>query len=117
MISHCANPECGAPFHYLRGGRLYRFEVNSPPGAWREVPNAITTLRPPRATVYFWLCDECSATYSLKFSPRRGLVLGRLVKGLRPARSAPVVIDGEPESSEQTILTCAHCRPEAVHEN
>jgi hypothetical protein len=27
MISHCANPDCGVPFHHLRGGRLFRFEV------------------------------------------------------------------------------------------
>lgn len=117
MISHCANQECGAPFHYLRGGRLYRFEVHSQGGAGHEIPNAIIRLKPARATVYFWLCQECSATHSLKFSASRGLVLGRLVNGERPARNAPVVIDGELESTEQKILTCPHCRPEAVHQN
>ena len=30
MISHCANPRCTLPFHYLRGGRLYRFDIISP---------------------------------------------------------------------------------------
>jgi hypothetical protein len=27
MISQCANPACNKPFHYRRGGRLYRFEM------------------------------------------------------------------------------------------
>ena len=68
MISHCANPRCTLPFHYLRGGRLYRFDITSPSRPCADVPNAVCTLTPPRPTVFFWLCDECPSKYSLRFN-------------------------------------------------
>jgi hypothetical protein len=46
MISHCANPSCALPFHYLRGGRLYRFDITSPSTPRADVPNAICRLKP-----------------------------------------------------------------------
>ncbi len=36
MISNCANPACNKPFHYLRGGRLYRFDAPLPQLAFRS---------------------------------------------------------------------------------
>jgi len=35
MISHCANPRCTLPLHYLRGGCLYRFELHRPYAVYR----------------------------------------------------------------------------------
>ena len=52
MISHCANSRCTLPFHYLRGGRLYRFDITSPSRPCADVPNAVCTLTPSRA-LYF----------------------------------------------------------------
>ena len=52
MISHCASPRCTLPFHYLRGGRLYRFDITSPSRPCADVPNAVCTLTPSRATVF-----------------------------------------------------------------
>ena len=46
MISHCANPECHRPLHYLRGGRVYRFDVKSPVELCQDVPDAICAVRP-----------------------------------------------------------------------
>ncbi len=46
--SHCANPRCTLPFHYLRGGRLYRFDITSPSRPCADVPNAVCTLTPSR---------------------------------------------------------------------
>ncbi len=77
MISHCANPRCTLPFHYLRGGRLYRFDITSPSRPCADVPNAVCTLTPPRPTVFFWLCDECSSKYSLRFNFHDGIGLLR----------------------------------------
>lgn len=95
MISHCANPKCRAPLHYLRGGRLYRFDVKSPVEPCQDVPNAICTSKPARAAIFFWLCEECCTRFSLKFDLRLGV---RLVSN-RPAARAlprtPVVIAGE----------------------
>lgn len=83
MISTCANPECRKPFHYLRGGRLYRFDAASPAAYPEDVSNAVCATNSRRCAVFFWLCRECSSRLSLKFngrevsvtpsnSPRRG---------------------------------------------
>lgn len=47
MVSQCINPECRAPFVYLRNGRLF------------AVPRKSASRT--RATVeYFWLCESCA---------------------------------------------------------
>jgi hypothetical protein len=63
MISQCANPECRVPLHYLRGGRLYRFDVKSPVEPCHDVPNAICTSKPAQAAIFFWLCEECCSRF------------------------------------------------------
>lgn len=30
MVNHCANPQCCKPFHYLRDGRVYLFNMSKP---------------------------------------------------------------------------------------
>ena len=47
MVSQCANPDCGAPFLYLRQGKLFAIPR---PGF------------PPRHSrvEYFWLCGNCA---------------------------------------------------------
>lgn len=95
MISHCANPECGAPLHYLRGGRLYRFELRSPAEPCHDVPNAICTSKPAHAAIFFWLCERCCSRFSLKFDVQMGV---RLVPERAPVRrfsSTPVVRAGD----------------------
>lgn len=97
MISHCANPECAIPFHYLRGGRLYRFEVRRPSEPYEDVPNSICSLQASPATVFFWLCESCCSTLTLKFAPGTGITL--LPKPASVSlRAAPVVI--EPDRDE-----------------
>ncbi len=115
MISHCANPECGAPFHYLRGGRLYRFEVHPLPPDCADIPNAICTRKISAMTVYFWLCEDCSSRMALKFHPRRGLLLKALTRGEKPPRT-PVIVQEEAEDIPQQarqdrVLSCDRCRP------
>ena len=73
MISYCANLDCRLPFHYLRGGRLYRFDIKHPTTPCSDVPNAICSLKPSHATVFFWLCEQCSVKYSLKFNFHDGI--------------------------------------------
>ncbi len=92
MISHCANPECAVPFHYLRGGRLYRFEVRSPSEPCHDLPNAVCSLKPSLATIYFWLCEDCCSTLTLKFSPETGVRLLPLPASVQLG-SAPVVVE------------------------
>lgn len=92
MITHCANPECNAPLHYLRSGRLFRFELRLPSQPCSDVPNAICASKPARATVFFWLCGSCAGQFSLKFDPRQGLelVASRPVQGQTSPHVSPI---------------------------
>ena len=47
MVSQCANPECGAPFLYMREGRLVVIRRHSP-----SPTNQMVEL--------FWLCGLCA---------------------------------------------------------
>jgi hypothetical protein len=96
VISHCANPECAVPFHYLRGGRLYRFEVRSPSEPCQDLPNAICSHKPSLATVFFWLCENCCSALTLKFAPETGVRLLPLPASVQLG-SAPVVIESDYE--------------------
>lgn len=75
MISQCANRACARPFHYLRSGRLYRFEITSPSFPCNDVPNSICSVKPSRVAVFFWLCEPCVTKYSLRFNYREGVTL------------------------------------------
>src|SRR5579872_7053802 len=61
MISRCANPACNRPFHYLRSGRLYRFDGRT------TSANAVYSISPSHMSVFFWLCKECASKLSLRF--------------------------------------------------
>ena len=55
MLTKCSNPSCYAPFRSLQGGRLFRLESD---------PQMLTS-RSTRAE-YFWLCQHCSSTMTLR---------------------------------------------------
>ena len=55
MLAKCSNPSCFAPFRYLEKGRLFRLEADPP-------LRASTSNR----AEYFWLCDRCSSTMTLR---------------------------------------------------
>ena len=94
MLSKCANPGCTATFRYLHDGKVYRldvdvlaargdFDANRGVGA---PLTAVSTLapaplkKPARALEYFWLCNRCSETMTLRVD--RGNVV--LIETLRP---------------------------------
>lgn len=91
MVTHCANPKCNAPLHYLRSGRLFRFELRPPLQPCRDVPSTICAAKPARATVFFWLCESCARQFSLKFSPGQGIELIALQRRGKSSTQAPSV--------------------------
>lgn len=95
MISHCANPACNKPFHYLRGGRLYRFDTASPRGYSEDVSNAVCAITPTRVAVFFWLCRECCSKVSLEFNGEKVWVKPLQGGPGRGLVRAPVVAIGE----------------------
>ncbi|HEY1809841.1 MAG TPA: hypothetical protein VGG42_14850 [Acidobacteriaceae bacterium] len=60
MVSHCANPKCAKPLHYLREGRIFVFEVagTDPDGSGKRT----------RRLEHFWLCGTCSQTMAMEQS-------------------------------------------------
>ena len=80
MVTACANPACNRPFHYLRGGRLYRFDLRSPQFRGGGVSNAISEATHDRTTLFFWLCKQCSTSFSLRFEPDTGITVVPLTR-------------------------------------
>ena len=65
MVSKCANPECSAPFRYLRSGKLFRVEMERDPLVSQAVEPMFASRNPVRRAHYFWLCDGCSSKVKL----------------------------------------------------
>ncbi len=101
MISHCANPACNKPFHYLRGGRLYRFDTAGPGHCSKDVANAVCASTPTRTAVFFWLCRECCSKVSLEFNGNQ-LWVKPLRAAARGSGRSPVIAVGEFHSAGQT---------------
>jgi len=95
MITACANPACNRPFHYLRGGRLYRFDLRAPQFRGKGLSNAISEAAHDRTTLFFWLCKQCSANLSLRFEPNTGITIVPLACRREARQRAPVVIPHE----------------------
>ena len=64
MITRCANPECSAPFHYLRDGRLFQVDRDCS-GHLVPGPFLMTHGGLPHHLEHFWLCGKCAQRYTL----------------------------------------------------
>ncbi len=103
MISTCANPACNKPFHYLRGGRLYRFDTVRRARQSGEVANATCAISPTRIAVFFWLCKECASRLSLRFDGRNVTVVP-CCDNARLVGRAPVIRAGAFNADEQRVI-------------
>lgn len=74
MISKCANPDCGAPFRYLREGKLFQLYTGPDP-----VPASGSEPKTSRPMEYFWLCGRCAATLRLEFEKKNGAAIVHLM--------------------------------------
>jgi hypothetical protein len=86
MLSKCTNPDCFKPFLYLRQGKLYQVELETPDGLSstsgseskkKENPESLEFARerkPSRRLEFFWLCSECSSSMTLAFQKGRGVI-------------------------------------------
>ncbi len=68
MLSKCANPDCSAPFHYLREGKLFQIEAGD------NGPQLVSDKRPARKIEYFWLCGNCADTMTLALHHSKGVI-------------------------------------------
>jgi hypothetical protein len=87
MITQCANPECSAPFRYMRQGRLFQVDRDSA-GHMVLGPFLMTGDGLSHRLEHFWLCGNCAQRLTLVIDPERGVVPAQLPQAPRAAREA-----------------------------
>jgi len=69
----CANPACATAFHWLEGGKFFRFRpdeatIDSNPSVTESTGNV-------HGVKHFWLCEHCSHVFALAYDAEHGVVL------------------------------------------
>jgi mono/diheme cytochrome c family protein len=69
----CANPACPTAFHWLEGGKFFRFRcddavIDSNPSVTESTGNL-------HGVKHFWLCERCSHVFTLVYTTDSGVVL------------------------------------------
>jgi hypothetical protein len=83
MVSECANPNCRAPFRFLYGGRIFRFDFPLEEAPEHHQDILWDANGTPRRTELFWLCEECAGKYTLvRASGRETVKIERLESGI-----------------------------------
>ena len=80
MLHKCANPACVAPFLSLRQGKLFVAETFSSDLSPVYVGNRRKLCR----REHFWLCDACSAQFTLRFDNNLGMLTVPLSQSAGP---------------------------------
>jgi hypothetical protein len=75
VVKKCANPNCNTEFRDFREGHLFPYEIKDPEEPCRDVSAVICEKKPGRATVYFWLCEQCCDQFTLQFTVSTGVTL------------------------------------------
>ena len=55
MLTKCSNPPCSASFQSLEDGKLFRLE-----------PDGVLRTGEPKRIEYYWLCERCASTMTLR---------------------------------------------------
>jgi hypothetical protein len=105
MNMTCANKDCSAELKYLRGGRLFLMErkpsihpvspesincANDSKSGSFDIPAVSASAQSKPSMVirrYFWLCEHCSHTYSIRRWTEDGIELAPRSKCVQIARS------------------------------
>ena len=80
MLHKCANPTCAVPFLSLREGKLFLAETF--PADMNTASEG--TRRKLNHREHFWLCDACSAHFTLRFDPTQGMLTVPISERTRP---------------------------------
>jgi hypothetical protein len=76
MLSHCANLQCQRPFLRLGEGKLFLVEASSMAKPGGTTASCSPRMRqPPRRLERYWLCDQCSALWTLVHDRQKGIAL------------------------------------------
>ena len=69
----CANPACPAAFHWLGGGKLFRFFPREAPSDSAKPPAGLPDKS--HGVKHHWLCERCSSVFGLGFEEGQGVIL------------------------------------------
>lgn len=84
----CANPACPTAFHWLAGGKFFRFRSDQcADTAGHEAPES---TKGRHAVKHFWLCEPCAHVYGLQYDKEMGVVLRLLWPELPTSERAKV---------------------------
>jgi hypothetical protein len=69
----CANPACPTAFHWLGGGKFFRFRRDQAAGKsdYAATPSPANV----HGVQHFWLCEGCSHIFTLVYQEESGVVL------------------------------------------
>ncbi|MGC1969063.1 MAG: hypothetical protein WA673_21560, partial [Candidatus Acidiferrales bacterium] len=69
----CANPACPTAFHWLEGGKFFRFRPGD--AALNSTPSMTDSASNLHGVKHFWLCERCSHAFTLLYEGESGVVL------------------------------------------
>jgi hypothetical protein len=98
----CANPNCHCSLLYLRGGTLRLLELESAPAdRIHGDSSGFPVFR--QAARYFWLCSDCSRSFTMKRWTAQGLVLEASAASAE-VRESTVLVDAHPAVKPSSVL-------------
>ena len=80
----CANPACPTAFHWLVGGKFFRFRSDQAPASLSDTKTDAPTSS--HGVRHFWLCERCSHVFTLVYEEECGVVLKLLLPELPAAK-------------------------------
>jgi len=99
MLTKCSNPSCVARFLHLDDGKLFR----------------LISVSDPNRLEYFWLCNSCSLTMTLRLAEDGSVIVLPLPK---PLEGFPHGFDYLPSHREKglTLRSITFPLPESVRD-
>lgn len=86
MLAKCSNPSCSTRFLRLGNGRLFILETDPPRHSDKS-----------ERTEYFWLCEACSATTTLRIAEGERVVVVPLPEWIRDVSDANSLASRDPK--------------------
>jgi len=87
----CANPSCAAAFHWLAGGRFFRFR----PGELAPATKSDAAETEP-AVKHYWLCEKCAGSLTLTYREGSGVIV------------EPIWFEAPPNEAPKTFPAARH---------
>lgn len=99
MLSRCANSQCGKPFLRLREGKLFLVETDDSGKSGELASPPLVRARPGQRHIeHYWLCEDCTAQWTLIYTQESGVALAPLRRLATDA--SPPAIGASNEAAE-----------------